>query len=80
MPSRQSSCLWATNIRLFVGMDRIQPLAPSGARIRLFSKEGSSSFLKKTKKLLSVAGGTLDAICKSFLLPFFKKEDLPSFT
>jgi NAD(P)-dependent dehydrogenase (short-subunit alcohol dehydrogenase family) len=48
-------------------------------------KEASSSFLKKrTKKLLSVAGGAilahlvclLDAIGKSFLLLFFKKEVL----
>jgi hypothetical protein len=48
-------------------------------------KEGSSSFLKKrTKKLLSIAGGTIlahldrapDAISKSFLLLFFKKEGL----
>jgi hypothetical protein len=40
---------------------------------------------KRTKKLLSIAGGTvldhldrvLDAISKSFLLLFFKKEVLP---
>jgi hypothetical protein len=50
-------------------------------------KEGRSSFLKKrSKKLLSVKGGTRlahwhrlsDAMSKSFLLLFFKKEDLPS--
>jgi hypothetical protein len=47
--------------------------------------KASSSFLKKrTKKLLSIAGGTvlanlddlLNAISKSFLLLFFKKEVL----
>jgi hypothetical protein len=47
----------------------------------------SSSFLKKrTKKILSVMGNTglaylrcpLDPISKSFLLLFFKKEELPS--
>jgi hypothetical protein len=40
-------------------------------------KEGSSSFLKKrTKKLLSVfMRASTD---KSFLVPFFKKELLPS--
>jgi hypothetical protein len=50
-------------------------------------KEGSSSFLKKrTKKLLSLARSIklahvqrpLAALSKSFLLLFFKKEDLPS--
>jgi hypothetical protein len=43
---------------------------------------------KRTKKLLTVKGGTLfshaapqvDAMSKSFLLLFFKKEVLPSFT
>jgi hypothetical protein len=49
------------------------------------SEEESRSFLKKrTKKLLSVAGSIRaawlnslpDAKCKSFLLLFFKKEDL----
>jgi hypothetical protein len=52
-------------------------------------KEGSSSFLKKrTKKLLLIKGSnrlaTLndppDAMSKSFLVLFFKKELLPSFT
>jgi hypothetical protein len=50
-------------------------------------KKESSFFEKKeAKKLLSVSGGTgpsfgdhgLGAIDKSFLLLFFKKEDLPS--
>jgi len=49
------------------------------------SEEESRSFLKKrTKKLLSIAGSipaawlnsSPDAKCKSFLLLFFKKEDL----
>jgi hypothetical protein len=48
-------------------------------------RKGSCSFLKKrTKKLLPVSGGTelsclgsvQRAMCKSFLLLFFKKEDL----
>jgi len=51
----------------------------------LSQEKVSSSFLKKrTKKLLSVTGGTQlaklnhppDAISKSFLLLFFKKEVL----
>jgi hypothetical protein len=49
-------------------------------------RKGGCSFLKKrTKKLLSIAGGTgaslLDscdrAMSKSFLVLFFKKEQLP---
>jgi hypothetical protein len=52
-------------------------------------RKANSSFLKKrTKKLLSIAGGTVlallnrrqDAIDKSFLLLFFKKEVLPVLT
>jgi hypothetical protein len=51
------------------------------------TQEDSSSFLKKrTKKLLPVAAGIRaswlnalpDAMCKGFLLHFFKKEALSS--